>query len=84
MLFFVRFKDPGASGKSIIGKGHDFKTIKLPRLMSKIFQIWCGPDGLVLYPFPGPGTTIQALLASGSARENNPAGRRATSEAANR
>jgi adenine-specific DNA-methyltransferase len=46
----------------IVGKGHDFKTVKPLRLMKKIIQIWCRPDGLVLDPFAGSGTTGHAVL----------------------
>ncbi|EKT4485504.1 site-specific DNA-methyltransferase [Pseudomonas putida] len=47
---------------AVVGKGHDFKTVKPLRLMKKIIQIWCRPDGLVLDPFGGSGTTAHAVL----------------------
>lgn len=47
---------------SVVGRGHDFKTVKPLRLMKKIIQIWCRPDGLVLDPFAGSGTTGHAVL----------------------
>jgi adenine-specific DNA-methyltransferase len=47
---------------AIVGKGHDFKTVKPLRLFKKIIQIWCRPDGIVLDPFAGSGTTGHAVL----------------------
>ncbi|HEY3276302.1 MAG TPA: site-specific DNA-methyltransferase [Syntrophorhabdaceae bacterium] len=47
---------------AIVGKGHKFKTVKPVRLFKKIIQIWCRPDGIVLDPFAGSGTTGHALL----------------------
>jgi len=47
---------------SIVGKGHGFRTVKPLRLMKKIIQIWCKPDGIVLDPFAGSGTTANAVL----------------------
>ena len=44
----------------IVGKGHGFDTVKPLRLFEKIIQIWCPPDGLVLDPFAGSGTTLIA------------------------
>lgn len=46
----------------VVGKGHGFKTVKPLRLIKKIIQIWCRPDGLVLDPFAGSGTTAHAVL----------------------
>jgi adenine-specific DNA-methyltransferase len=48
---------------AIVGRDHGFKTAKPLRLMQKIIQIWCPPDGLVLDPFAGSGTTAHAVLA---------------------
>lgn len=47
---------------AIIGEGHGFVTVKPLKLISKIIQIWCPPDGLVLDPFAGSGTTGHAVL----------------------
>jgi adenine-specific DNA-methyltransferase len=47
---------------AVVGKGHDFKTVKPLRLIKKIIQIWCRPSGLVLDPFAGSGTTGQAVV----------------------
>ncbi|MBW8458756.1 MAG: site-specific DNA-methyltransferase [Thiobacillus sp.] len=46
----------------VVGKGHNFKTVKPLRLFKKIVQIWCRPDGVVLDPFAGSGTTGHAIL----------------------
>lgn len=48
---------------AIVGKGHGFETVKPLRLIEKIIQLWCPPDGLVLDPFAGSGTTGHAVLA---------------------
>ncbi|WP_254573931.1 site-specific DNA-methyltransferase [Stenotrophomonas acidaminiphila] len=47
---------------AVVGKGHNFKTVKPLRLIKKIVQIWCKPDGIVLDPFAGSGTTGHAVL----------------------
>jgi len=47
---------------AVIGKGHGFQTVKPLRLIKKIIQLWCRPDGLILDPFAGSGTTGQAVL----------------------
>ena len=46
----------------IIGKGHKFQTVKPLKLMKKIIQLWCPPEGLVLDPYAGSGTTGHAVL----------------------
>ena len=46
----------------IVGKGHGFDTIKPLKLCEKLIQIWCPPNGLVLDPFAGSGTTGHAVL----------------------
>ena len=47
---------------SVIGRGHGFETVKPLALMSKIISIWCPPDGHVLDPFAGSGTTGHAVM----------------------
>ena len=47
---------------AVVGKGHKFETVKPLKLMKKIIQIWCKPDGIVLDPFAGSGTTAHAVL----------------------
>lgn len=47
---------------AVVGKGHDFKTVKPLRLIKKIIQIWCRPDGIVMDPFAGSGTTGHAVV----------------------
>ncbi len=56
---------------AVVGKGHEFKTVKPLRLFQKIIQIWCPPDGLVLDPFAGSGTTGHAVLALNRATDAN-------------
>jgi adenine-specific DNA-methyltransferase len=51
---------------AIIGSGHGFETVKPLKLFSKLIQIWCPPDGLVMDPFAGSGTTGHAVLAMNS------------------
>ena len=57
---------------AIVGTDHGFDTVKPLRLMKKIVQIWCPPEGLVMDPYAGSGTTGHAVLElnkeSGSAR----------------
>ena len=56
----------------IVGQGHGFDTVKPLKLFKKIIQIWCRPNGIVLDPFAGSGTTAHAVLdlntQTGSAR----------------
>lgn len=47
---------------SVVGSGHGFTTVKPLKLFSKIIQLWCPPDGLVMDPFAGSGTTAHAVL----------------------
>ncbi|MBR0753544.1 site-specific DNA-methyltransferase [Bradyrhizobium jicamae] len=47
---------------AIVGTDHGFDTVKPLRLMKKIIQIWCPPNGLVLDPYGGSGTTGHAVL----------------------
>jgi adenine-specific DNA-methyltransferase len=48
--------------EEIIGKGHGFETVKPLSLTRKIIQLWCPPNGLVLDPYAGSGTTAHAVL----------------------
>lgn len=47
---------------AVVGKGHNFETVKPLRLIKKLIQIWCRPDGIVMDPFAGSGTTGHAVL----------------------
>jgi len=47
---------------SIVGDDHGFTTVKPLKLFTKIIQIWCGAEGIVLDPFAGSGTTAHAVL----------------------
>jgi adenine-specific DNA-methyltransferase len=47
---------------AIVGRGHKFDTVKPLKLMWKIIQIWCPPNGVVMDPFAGTGTTGHAVL----------------------
>lgn len=47
---------------AILGKGHGFQTVKPLKLIKKIIQLWCPPNGLVLDPFAGSGTTGHGVL----------------------
>lgn len=49
---------------AIVGPSHGFATVKPLQLFQKIIQLWCPPDGLVLDPFAGSGTTGHAVLAA--------------------
>lgn len=57
-----RNSDGVAELNSVVGKGHGFETVKPLRLIQKIIQLWCPPDGLVLDAFAGSGTTGHAVL----------------------
>jgi adenine-specific DNA-methyltransferase len=46
----------------VVGVGHNFTTVKPLKLFAKIIELWCKPDGLVLDPFAGSGTTGHAVL----------------------
>lgn len=46
----------------IVGKGHGFDTVKPLKLIKKIIQIWSPPDGLIVDPFAGSGTTGHGVL----------------------
>ncbi|MFM0140586.1 site-specific DNA-methyltransferase [Caballeronia grimmiae] len=47
---------------AVVGPGHGFTTVKPLKLMTKIMQLWCKPDGIVMDPFAGSGTTGHAVL----------------------
>ena len=47
---------------AVVGKSHNFRTVKPLRLFKKIVQIWCKHDGIVMDPFAGSGTTGHAVL----------------------
>lgn len=47
---------------SVVGAGHGFETVKPMKLIAKLVQIWCPPEGVVLDPFAGSGTTGHAVL----------------------
>lgn len=47
---------------AVVGKGHNFKTVKPLRLIKKIIQLWCRPEGIVLDAFAGSGTTGHAVV----------------------
>jgi adenine-specific DNA-methyltransferase len=42
--------------------GHGFDTPKPLRLIKTLIQLWCPPNGIVLDPFGGSGTTAHAVL----------------------
>lgn len=48
---------------NILGLSHHFETVKPLLLMKKIIQLWCPPNGLVLDPYAGSGTTGHAVLS---------------------
>ncbi|OZE13652.1 site-specific DNA-methyltransferase [Rhodococcus sp. 05-2255-3B1] len=52
---------------AIVGRDHGFRTVKPLKLMQKVLQLWCPPEGLVLDPFAGSGTTGHAVLALNAA-----------------
>jgi adenine-specific DNA-methyltransferase len=47
---------------AVVGNSHGFDAVKPLRLMKKIIQLWCPPQGLVLDPYAGSGTTGHAVL----------------------
>ncbi|OGR40694.1 MAG: DNA methyltransferase [Elusimicrobia bacterium GWA2_61_42] len=48
---------------AIVGRGHNFDTVKPLKLFKKLTQIWCPASGIVMDPFGGSGTTAHAVLA---------------------
>lgn len=55
----------------IVGDDHDFETPKPLLLLEKIIQLWCPPEGLVLDPFAGSGTTAHAALSLNKKTKTN-------------
>lgn len=47
---------------AVVGRGHGFETVKPLKLITKIIQLWCPNNGVVLDPFAGSGTTGHAVL----------------------
>lgn len=47
---------------AVVGRGHGFDTVKPLKLVTKIIQLWCPNNGVVLDPFAGSGTTGHAVL----------------------
>ncbi len=47
---------------AIVGKDHGFETVKPLKLFSKVIQLWCPGDGVVLDPFAGSGTAGHSVL----------------------
>jgi adenine-specific DNA-methyltransferase len=62
-----RSSDGAAELTAIVGEDHRFETVKPLKLFAKLVTIWCPPDGLVLDPFAGSGTTGHAVLAMNEA-----------------
>lgn len=48
---------------AVVGRGHQFDTVKPLALFTRLISLWCPTDGLVLDPFAGSGTTGHAVLA---------------------
>jgi adenine-specific DNA-methyltransferase len=46
----------------ILGSDHGFETVKPIKLISKIIQLWCPSNGIVMDPFAGSGTTGHAVF----------------------
>ncbi|MGW3332442.1 site-specific DNA-methyltransferase [Streptomyces rubiginosohelvolus] len=47
---------------AVVGPHHGFDTVKPLKLIEKIISLWSPPDGIVLDPFAGSGTTGHAVL----------------------
>jgi hypothetical protein len=67
---------PGPSKRATTGEPrphYGFDTVKPLKLFKKIIQIWCRPNGIVMDPFAGSGTTAHAVLdlnkETGSSRQ---------------
>jgi adenine-specific DNA-methyltransferase len=48
--------------KEVLGKEFVFETVKPLKLIKKIIHLWAPPNGLVLDPYAGSGTTGHAVL----------------------
>lgn len=46
----------------IVGKGHNFQTVKPLKLIEKVIQLWCPSNGTILDPYAGSGTIGHAVL----------------------
>lgn len=66
-----RSRDGVEELNAIVGKGHSFETVKPIKLIKKIISIWCKPNGVVLDPFAGSGTTGHAVLELNAATDAN-------------
>jgi adenine-specific DNA-methyltransferase len=55
----------------IVGPGHNFTTVKPLNLFRKIIQISCPPEGIVMDPYAGSGTTGHAVLELNSEADAN-------------
>ena len=47
---------------AVVGKGHEFKTVKPLKLFKKIIQIWCRSEGLFLTHLPDRGLRVTTVL----------------------
>lgn len=54
--------------KRLLGGRALFDTPKPVRLLRRILRLFCPPDGLVIDPFAGSGTTAHAILAENAER----------------
>jgi len=48
--------------KDIVSLRDKYIGVKPLKLFQKVIQLWCPPNGLVLDPFAGSGTTGHAVL----------------------
>ena len=54
---------------AVVGKGHEFKTVKPLRLFKKIIQIWCRSEGIVLTRLQDRGRPATRCWTSTAKRE---------------
>ncbi|MHB8962748.1 MAG: site-specific DNA-methyltransferase [Saccharofermentanales bacterium] len=47
---------------ALMGPNHGFDTVKPLKLIEKIIQLWCPPNGYILDPYAGSGTVAHAVL----------------------